>query len=432
MKGAKITNSFSQKRIKLLTDGATEVSAKTLNILLWHNNPRNISNVSEERPLSLLKKSHERVLEDMRENKKIGELVRRILSQGWQDNGDIMVGFVKESGKYFMIEGNRRLTALIIILEDYLSGSETMQQYTHPANLENFYKDFLENGINCTVANSSLTNNPPEEDPGDAETWNEETWVAIRQWLSNIHITGKDTWGTGKIAVNIFNDYMLELSKEDPNVNSLRIKDFYLDDDVIQVIMNKYGLSISEIKDKIYTVTLKYQIEQRLIELGGTLPKDSTSIFTRDGIQGLMGIKNRYDFNKQHEGRLGSGEWLDKFISLHFDYPGNERVIDGVAKSESSMRDYNSVIKQENDPDEKHIKMIEEDKKPASEALAALKFIKGEFKVITILETIEQKLEDPSIRELKKSHLDDDRLVELLESCSDKFDVLKDLIEKVR
>ena len=196
MKGAKITNSFSQKRIKLLTDGATEVSAETLNILLWHNNPRNISNVSEERPLSLLKKSHERVLEDMRENKKIGELVRRILSQGWQDNGDIMVGFVKESGKYFMIEGNRRLTALIIILEDYLSGSETMQQYTHPANLENFYKDFLENGINCTVANSSLTNNPPEEDPGDAETWNEETWVAIRQWLSNIHITGKDTWGT--------------------------------------------------------------------------------------------------------------------------------------------------------------------------------------------------------------------------------------------
>jgi len=432
MKGAKITNSFSQKRIKLLTDGATEVSAETLNILLWHNNPRNISNVSEERPLSLLKKSHERVLEDMRENKKIGELVRRILSQGWQDNGDIMVGFVKESGKYFMIEGNRRLTALIIILEDYLSGSETMQQYTHPANLENFYKDFLENGINCTVANSSLTNNPPEEDPGDAETWNEETWVAIRQWLSNIHITGKDTWGTGKIAVNIFNDYMLELSKEDPNVNSLRIKDFYLDDDVIQVIMNKYGLSISEIKDKIYTVTLKYQIEQRLIELGGTLPKDSTSIFTRDGIQGLMGIKNRYDFNKQHEGSLGSGEWLDKFISLHFDYPGNERVIDGVAKSESSMRDYNSVIKQENDPDEKHIKMIEEDKKPASEALAALKFIKGEFKVITILETIEQKLEDPSIRELKKSHLDDDRLVELLESCTDKFDVLKDLIEKVR
>ena len=404
MKGAKITNSFSQKRIKLLTDGATEVSAETLNILLWHNNPRNISNVSEERPLSLLKKSHERVLEDMRENKKIGELVRRILSQGWQDNGDIMVGFVKESGKYFMIEGNRRLTALIIILEDYLSGSETMQQYTHPANLENFYKDFLENGINCTVANSSYTNNPPEEDPGDAE----------------------------KIAVNIFNDYMLELSKEDPNVNSLRIKDFYLDDDVIQVIMNKYGLSISEIKDKIYTVTLKYQIEQRLIELGGTLPKDSTSIFTRDGIQGLMGIKNRYDFNKQHEGRLGSGEWLDKFISLHFDYPGNERVIDGVAKSESSMRDYNSVIKQENDPDEKHIKMIEEDKKPASEALAALKFIKGEFKVITILETIEQKLEDPSIRELKKSHLDDDRLVELLESCTDKFDVLKDLIEKVR
>jgi len=432
MKGAKITNSFSQKRIKLLTDGATEVSAETLNILLWHNNPRNISNVSEERPLSLLKKSHERVLEDMRENKKIGELVRRILSQGWQDNGDIMVGFVKESGKYFMIEGNRRLTALIIILEDYLSGSETMQQYTHPANLENFYKDFLENGINCTVANSSLTNNPPEEDPGDAETWNEETWVAIRQWLSNIHITGKDTWGTGKIAVNIFNDYMLELSKEDPNVNSLRIKDFYLDDDVIQVIMNKYGLSIAEIKDKIYTVTLKYQIEQRLIELGGSLPKDSTSIFTRDGIQGLMGIKNRYDFNKQSEGRLGSGEWLDKFISLHFDYPGNERVIDGVAKSESSMRDYNSVIKQENNPDEKHIMMIEEDKKPASEALAALKFIKGEFKVITILETIEQKLEDPSIRELKKSHLDDDRLVELLESCSDKFDVLKDLIEKVK
>ena len=432
MKGAKITNSFSQKRIKLLTDGATEVSAETLNILLWHNNPRNISNVSEERPLSLLKKSHERVLEDMRENKKIGELVRRILSQGWQDNGDIMVGFVKESGKYFMIEGNRRLTALIIILEDYLSGSETMQQYTHPANLENFYKDFLENGINCTVANSSLTNNPPEEDPGDAETWNEETWVAIRQWLSNIHITGKDTWGTGKIAVNIFNDYMLELSKEDPNVNSLRIKDFYLDDDVIQVIMNKYGLSIAEIKDKIYTVTLKYQIEQRLIELGGSLPKDSTSIFTRDGIQGLMGIKNRYDFNKQSEGRLGSGEWLDKFISLHFDYPGNERVIDGVAKSESSMRDYNSVIKQENNPDEKHIMMIEEDKKPASEALAALKFIKGEFKVITILETIEQKLEDPSIREQKKSHLDDDRLVELLESCSDKFDVLKDLIEKVK
>ena len=95
--------------------------------------------------------------------------------------------------------------------------------------------------------------------------------------------TGKDM--NRKIAVNMFNDYMLELSKEGPNVNSLRIKDFYLDDDVIQVIMNKYGLSIAEIKDKIYTVTLKYQIEQRLIELGGTLPKDSTSIFTRDGIK---------------------------------------------------------------------------------------------------------------------------------------------------
>jgi len=419
--GATITNSFEKHKI-LIED-----------ILLWHDNPRNVTQIGVERPLSVLSKVDGMVYEQLLSEGEIGQLVKRILAQGWQDNGDMLVGYYPKDKKYFVLEGNRRITALRVILEDIKMGYDKCQRYPSSINIQDFYKEFLKDGITCWVAHSELTNDPSIKHPGDASTWTEDTWVAIKQWISNIHQTGKKEWGLEARSVDTFNTYMNELHKEDPNIDVTRMEDFYLDQDVLATLADRMGESRNSLKIKLHTITLTNQVSNKIQEMGGELPEKGVAAIFTEGLLPQKKMRERFGFNTQREGRLYEGEYLEKFISLFFDVGDtSEKVIRQISAGESNSRDYNHVLINDRTENEDYIKMIEEDGEPASHVKALLKIVNEDYKVLDILALINKKLGDPRIKDLTAANLESDRLLELIDKCTTKFDRLKNLLDEAR
>ncbi len=420
--GAQITNSFRREKIKVE------------DILLWHDNPRNTTKIREQRPLSVISKLDSMTYENMLQNAEIGNLVRTILNQGWQDDGDIMVGFLAKDDKYFVLEGNRRITALRVIIDDYNNGYETCQRYPSKKNIHEFYNKYLKDGISCKVAHSKLTNDPPIPFPGDAATWKKETWRAIEQWISNIHQSGKLNWGLDARIADVFNIYMRELHEHDHSVDVTRVESFYMNEDIAKSVADSHGMSFRNFREMLFTTTLIHQCMSKLVEMGGQPPeKGIASVFT-EGLLKSPILKERFGFDEPdngREGRLYGGESLELFVSMFFDIGDKKKVITASASGDSNARQYSYVLKNDNSENKKFISMIEEERMPAGVVKGLLLTENESFEVIKILELINKKLKHPSIEELTETDMDDDRLVEIMHNCVEGFDRLRRLLKEV-
>ena len=415
---ADITNAFPRKKI-MVED-----------ILLWHDNPRNVSKIQKERPLNVLSKLDNTVYKQMLQDAEIGQLVRTILKAGWRDDGDLMVGYYKKDKKFFVLEGNRRITALRVIIEDYNVGNERCSRFPSSTNIQEFYKKYLANGISVKVAHSDNSNDPPEEYPGNAETWKPETKAAIQQWIAGIHQNPKLGWGLDQRITNSFQVYMNKLHEVDHSVDVTSVNAFYIDPDVLADVSDIQELSQRALREQLYTTTLVNQVTLKISEMGGTVPDKIASIFT-EGLLQQKSLRERYGFGKNREGRIYDGEFLERFVSLYFDIGNQKKVITAMASGESSSRDYNYVIQHDKSPDEYFISMIEEERKPASFVKALLKAETESTEVIKTLKLINSKLKHPSIQDLTEVDMQDDKLVEVMNDCVEGFDRLRRLLEKV-
>jgi len=417
---ADITNAFPRKKI-MVED-----------ILLWHDNPRNVSKIQRERPLNVLSKLDSTVYNQMLQDAEIGQLVRTILKAGWRDDGDLMVGYYKKDKKFFVLEGNRRITALRVIIEDYNAGNEKCSRFPSSTNIQDFYKKYLADGISVKVAHSKDSNEPPVDYPGDADTWKPETKAAIQQWIAGIHQNPKLGWGLDQRITNSFQVYMNKLHEVDHSVDVTSVSSFYINSDVLADVADIQELSQRALREQLYTTTLVNQVTSKIADMGGTVPDKIASIFT-EGLLQQKSLRERYGFGDpdNREGRMYDGEYLEKFVSLYFDIGNQKKVITAMASGESSSRDYNYVIQHDKSPDEYFISMIEEEKKPTSFVKALLKAETESTEVIKTLKLINSKLKHPSIQDLTEVDMEDDKLVEVMNDCVEGFDRLRRLLEKV-
>lgn len=417
---AEITNAFPREKV-MIED-----------ILLWHDNPRNVTKIQKERPLNLLVKLDQTVYTQMLQNAEIGELVRSILKVGWQDDGDLMLGYYKKDEKFFVLEGNRRITALRVIMEDVNNGYETCQRFPGKTNIQDFYKRYLKNGITCKIAHSKISNDPPLPFPGDASTWTKETAIAIKQWIAGIHQRPKLGWGLDQRTTNSFQIYMNELHEKDHSVDVTSINSFYMDSDVLQDVADIQNLSMSALREQLYTTTLVHQVSEKIVEMGGSVPEKVAGVFT-EGLLKQKSLRDRYGFGSSDalEGRLYSGELLERFVSMYFDIGNQKKVIKAMASGDSSSRDYNYVLQHDKSPDEYFISQIEDERKSTSHVKAQLKAETESTEVIKTLKLINSKLKHPSIEDLTEVDMQDDKLVEIMSECVDGFKRLQRLLKEV-
>ena len=343
-----LVNAFPRKKIKIE------------DILLWNNNPRLVRSTGNTLPLDRLEEQDPKIYNAMKQNEHdVGTLIKTILSTGWMDQDVILVGFYPPLKKYFVLEGNRRITALRMIKEDRDSGYKTMKQVPHSRNIQDEdsinFKTIFSEGVTCV-------------DGGDATKWTEEHWKQIKQYLAIRHISGQKNWGPYQTAYNIYVDYMDELSKTDQgSADGVTIDNpnsFYIENDIVKSQSGKYGISVAKTKNYLYLVAMRNQFASRLVDLGGgVFPESKTSLIS-DGILKSPPLKKRYGFDPEN-GKIGIGEEdLDLFLRLCFDI-GNESkaLITAATAGESNLRTYSYVLDKDPSDNQTFIKMIETDRK---------------------------------------------------------------------
>tara|TARA_Y100001960_G_scaffold321551_1_gene396505 strand:- start:178 stop:1260 length:1083 start_codon:yes stop_codon:yes gene_type:complete len=351
----------------------------------------------------------------------VASLIRTILSTGWMDQDVILVGYHPKLKKYFVMEGNRRITALRMIKEDVDAGYKTMKQVPHGKDIQSFWKKLPAKGA-ITVVNG-----------GDATKWTEEHWLQIKQYLANRHITGQKSWGPFQSAYNIYIDYMHLLSEtEQGKADGVSIdnkKSFYIENDIVQEVKNKYGLTLQNTKNSLYLVSMRDQIAEKLLDLGGgDFPEKKTALIN-EGILKSVPLKKRYGFDTEN-GRISRGdEYLDLFVKLCFDYGDNKALITAATAGDSNLRTYSYVLDKDPSKDQRFIDMIEKEGKTPDEAKSDLLQQRGDFKLIEILQKVKKLIGSPRLDQLSKSDLESDTLRELIEYCTSKFDQLKKNLE---
>ena len=390
------------------------------NILLWHNNPRLIRSISEERPLDQLKTTDAEVYEKMKGSEHdVSSLVRTILSTGWMDLDVVLVGYYPSLKKYFVMEGNRRITALRMIKEDVDAGYKTMKQVPHSRNIQSFWKT-IDSGI--TVV-----------DGGDATKWTKDHWLQIKQYLVTRHILGQKGWGPFQSAYNIYIDYMTVLGNTEQGkadgVSLENKKSFYIDNNIVKEISNKTGMTLTNVKNSLYLVSMRNQIGEKLLDMGGGAFPEKKTALINEGILKLLPLKRRYGFDTEN-GRIANGdEYIDLFIKLCFDYGDNKALITAATAGDSNLRTYSYVLDKDPSKDQRFIDMIEKEGVTPDFAKSELLQQRGDFKLIEILKKIKKLIGSPRLDQLSKSDLESDTLRELIEYCTQKFDQLKRNLE---
>jgi hypothetical protein len=411
-----LVNAFPRKKIKIE------------DILLWNNNPRLVKSTGNNLPLDRLEQEDSKIYNRMKQvEHDVSTLVKAILSTGWMDQDVILVGYYPPLKKYFVLEGNRRVTALRMIKEDRNSGYKTMKQVAHPRNIQDgdsvSFKTIFSDGITCV-------------DGGDATKWTEEHWKQIKQYLSIRHISGQKNWGPYQTAYNIYVDYMDDLSKTKQGiadgVNIDNPDSFFIENDVVKSQSQTYGISLAKTKNYLYLVAMRNQFAERLVDLGGGIFPESKTSLISDGILKSPPLKKRYGFDPKN-GKIVSGDQgLDLFLKLCFDI-GNESkaLITAATAGESNLRTYSYVLDKDPSGDNQtFIKMIEADRKTPDEAKSDLIQENGDFKLIVILQKVKKLLGTTRLSQLSSKDLDSDTLRELMEDCIDIFEKFKRNLEE--
>ena len=205
-----------------------------------------------------------------------------------------------------------------------------------------------------------------------------------------------------------------------------------MDSDVLQDVADIQNLSMSALREQLYTTTLVHQVSEKIVEMGGSVPEKVAGVFT-EGLLKQKSLRDRYGFGSSDalEGRLYSGELLERFVSMYFDIGNQKKVIKAMASGDSSSRDYNYVLQHDKSPDEYFISQIEDERKSTSHVKAQLKAETESTEVIKTLKLINSKLKHPSIEDLTEVDMQDDKLVEIMSECVDGFKRLQRLLKEV-
>ncbi len=391
------------------------INVKLDDFLLWHNNPRLIEEFGEERPIEAVEAAQEEISDRLRSEAEVRELVKSILSNGWLGYDTILVAEHqgKEGKKYVVLEGNRRITSLKIIVENARKGFKNVQGYGQYQDISNF-EDQIKDGIECYNV-------------GDFSNLPKDVEDLVDRILNIRHIIGQKQWPLHRKSFKVFKDYMNLLIQEDPSVITTEPKSFYIDENVIKRLASFMGEKTPQIKRYLYIYRLRHQIGNQLSDLGSAFPKEKTSYL--EEFLAKPDLTRRYGFDTEN-GTISSGELLDRFCKVHFEYPGNTPPVKSATAGDYSLRHYGYVVKNDRTPDEKYIRQIEEDQKMPREVAGEVATINSHYQLEDGLEKISKLIEKLDIRDIRIEQFDNDQIRFLTNNIIKDFKIVEDQLKR--
>lgn len=263
----------------------------------------------------------------------ITELAGSIRSKGFVNVDNV---FVRKIGnKHLVIEGNRRITAIKLLLREHNSGKRNSQIS------DDLLRDLQK--IECI----DLSNEKQSE---------------IDFILGLRHHGSIKEWDLLPKSFNIFNRYMEEFCKEE--MHGINVPEaFAYDRAIAGRISIIYNLKLKDVRDKLRA----YRAYIQLKEMSSDPELQKKFIIIRDALQDSV-FRNRFGFDEVS--CIFSDEGAEKFLKLIIGNEDFKPVLWASASGESGLRDYLYVLKNGTPGD---IERIEEEGEEASAVKADLK-----------------------------------------------------------
>lgn len=263
------------------------------------------------------------------EGYQINQLERSIMKNGFSNIDDLWVKKISNSNKYYVVEGNRRITAL----KNLLNKEERIADFEIGVEVKNTFKE-----ITCKDL-SRL-----EQDD-------------INILLGFKHMGGQLDWKAFPISQALFKEYVKELYQEGLS-SGMSYSDYRRNTKITKAIAERFSLTPANVNNACASYRIYHQISPLCIEHSGK-EFDPKQYFGRiyEGLLKLTEVKRRYNFNIT-DGTI-SEEGIEEFIKLNIGSHEAEPVITSTSTGDSSFRDFNWVLKND-DGDEEYIRMIVE------------------------------------------------------------------------
>lgn len=305
-----------------------------------------------------------RLMLNLRFNFEITELAGSIKSRGFCPVDNIFVK--KINGKYKVVEGNRRITAIKLLLIKHEEGNK---------------RDILPDEILDTLTEIDcfdLTNNSDDE---------------IDFVLGLRHHGSIKKWGFLPSAFNIYKRYVEELSK----VESCQIKgeNFRYVAKIARTIAKLYSLKLSQVRDKLRA----YRAYLQLMEITNDPDLDQKFSIIHDTIKNKT-LRENFKFDTDY--CTFDDEGADEFVDLICGSEGDDPVITASASGESNLRDLAYVVDNGTETD---LQRITEDKEKASAVKADVKSLRNERNLINTLDLVLKEFRKIPFGEIKENGL---------------------------
>lgn len=310
-------------------DLLTEKEIDVDDLLLDPNNPRFSKHSDEMTPIE--EAGNEDVQEITmsrmkdRDNRfEIPELVSAIIEDGFIPVDKIFVQPVK--GKYLVIEGNRRVTAIKTILEEH-------QDKLTPEQLKKLRK------LPCVVVDI--------EQEGARDM--------VRRILGLRHHGSILPWKPLPAALNLYQEYMIELCEGDRD-KAKKCENFYYHPATAKKVAAVFGVKLADVRNKVRI----YRVYMQLVESSNNDP----AVLNSDAFSMLEETLGRSDLREffGYDENLStlSDEGVEKMLDLYFGLRDNPPVITEASAGSSNVRDFAYVVAEGTEEDIRRITQTRE------------------------------------------------------------------------
>jgi|GEM_PF-1861246 len=346
-----------------------KIPIKIDDLLLDPNNPR----FSKHPDLQIQENEiedpevQEEALRQMTETKKfeIDDLMGSIKSKGFAQVDNIFIKKIKR--KYLVIEGNRRITAVKLLLK----------QHNEASKRDKLPKELLDTLLEIECYD--LTHNTSDQ---------------IDFILGLRHHGSIMQWDFLPSAFNIYKRYMKELCNESGCKN--KPSEFYYDPSIAKKIKNLYSIKLAEVRDKLRAYRTYLQL---LSHVDGTQVIDDNKFsIIHDAIKDQK-CREWLKFD-EYECTF-TDEGADKFVDLVFGNTDKQPVITAASAGESNLRDFVYVLK---NGTEEEIERIVEDREAASVVKADVKAKVTTRTLLQSLTIVATELEKITLKEFLNNY----------------------------
>lgn len=293
------------------------IKLKPEQLLLDPNNPRFSKSHKEETREGLFEDSEvqDGTLKKMLENEAVHEIEASILRAGFLDLDPILVRKIEGSGKYLVLEGNRRISAVKSIIQKHNSG--TAEANIIPSNILETMKEII-----C----KDLTGEDPAE---------------IDFYLGLRHGGGIKQWPPLPASYNLFKIYMKEYAMKH---DCEPVPDNFIFDPAILInVAASFSITTSAAKKRLMTYRVYADLVEKKPYLQQQLEKKYSVI---EEMLAKKSVKEEFEFDG-HAAFTFSSDGCDMFFDVVFGSEGRDAIIGGASvgtEEGASVRSFAALL----------------------------------------------------------------------------------------